>query len=104
MGVTRVKTLAGLVGASAIVAAITVSLMHSGGPTPTNVAGGSGDSSVTGAYSSPTVPAMSINPTNMNMGATVTEAAPGTTVATSVASPALKAPVPAGCVNNGICP
>jgi hypothetical protein len=47
---------------------------------------------------------MSVDPTAMNMVATATAAAPAATLATSVASPSLKASPAAGCVNNGQLP
>jgi len=103
MRVMRTKELAGLVGGSAILAAIAISLVHPSDPVTHDVAGGSGDSS-TGTYSSPKVPAMTIDPTNLKMGATVTAAPPAQTVATSFAAPTLKSPPAAGCVNNGQCP
>jgi hypothetical protein len=40
----------------------------------------------------------------MKMGATATAAPPAATLATSVASPTMKATAAAGCVNNGQCP
>jgi hypothetical protein len=104
MRVMRTKELAGLVGGSAILAAIAIGLVHPTDPVSRDVAGGSGESSTTGAYASPTVPAMSIDPTNLKMGATVTAAKPPETLATSFAAPSLKSPPPAGCVNNGQCP
>jgi hypothetical protein len=104
MSSTRVKSFAGLVGGSAVVAAIAVSLVHPG--VQSNVAGGSGDSATTNTYASPTIPAMSVDPTGMSMGSTVTAAPPATTMAVSVASasPTFKATAAAGCVNNGQCP
>jgi hypothetical protein len=104
MRVMRTKEVAGLVGGSAILAAIAISLVHPSGPVSHDVAGGSGDSSTAGAYASPTVPAMTIDPTNLKMGATVTAAKPAETLATSFAAPSLKSPPAAGCVNNGQCP
>lgn len=102
----RVKSFAGFVGGSAVVAAIAVSLVPSGAPTHTNVAGGSGDSPTTLLFTSPTIPAMSVDPTAMSMGSTVTAAPPATTMAVSAASasPTFKATAAAGCVNNGQCP
>ena len=104
MRVMRTKELAGLVGGSAILAAIAISLVHPSDPVSHDVAGGSGDSSTGGTYSSPKVPAMTIDPTNLKMGATVTAAPPAQTVATSFAAPTLKATAAPGCVNNGQCP
>jgi hypothetical protein len=40
----------------------------------------------------------------MTLGTTIKAAPPGTTIPTSAASPSVKAPPPAGCVNNGQCP
>ena len=92
------------VGVSAIVTAVTLVLTHPAAPSQQNVAGGSGDSATGTAYVSPTLSTMSFDPTAMSMGGTATAAAPATTLATSVASPTLKATAAAGCVNNGQCP
>ena|ERR1700752_3054794 len=96
--------LSAALGGGAIIVAAAMVLTHPGASTPQNFAGGSGDSSTGGTYASPTVPAMSVNPTAMNMGATATAAPPAATLATSFASPTLKASPAAGCVNNGQCP
>lgn len=103
MTVMRTKEVAGLVGGSAILAAIAISLVYPGQPVA-HLAGGSGDSSTTGTYSSPVVPAMTIDPTNLKMGATVTASKPAETLATSFAAPTYKATAAPGCVNNGQCP
>jgi hypothetical protein len=91
-------------GVSAIAAAVVVTLTHPNTPSPQNLAGGSGDSATGTAYVSPVVPAMSIDPTALKIGATATAAPPAETLATSFASPTLKASAAAGCVNNGQCP
>jgi len=91
-------------GAGAIVAAALIVLTHTNSMVPQNIAGGSGDSATGGTYVSPVVPAMSYDPTAMSMGATATAAPPATTLATSFASPTIKASAAAGCVNNGQCP
>ena len=102
MNVARVKPLSALAGMAAIGVAIAVNL----GPTTTAnvVAGGSGDSSTVGEYTSPSVPAMSVNPTAMSLGATATASPPKPTMATSEATPTLKASPAPECVNNGQCP
>jgi len=92
------------VGAGAVFTAITLVLTHPAASNPQYVAGGSGDSATGGTYVSPVVPTMSVDPTAMNMGATATAAPPAATLATSFASPTLKASPAAGCVNNGQCP
>ena len=104
MRTQRLTRLSATLGGCAIIAAATLVLTHPDAPSPQNVAGGSGDSSTGGTYSSPTVPAMSVDPTAMKMGATATAVPPAMTLATSVASPTLKATAAAGCVNNGQCP
>src|SRR5262245_24700444 len=98
---TRVS--AGL-GGCAIVAAVMLTVTHPNTPSPQNVAGGSGDSATTTLYVSPVVPTMKFDPTAMSMGATATAAAPAMTIATSDASPTLKATPAPACVNNGQCP
>lgn len=103
MTVMHTKEVAGLVGGSAILAAIAIALLHPSPPT-IHLAGGSGDSSTTGTFSSPVVPAMTIDPTNLKMGATVTASKPAETMATSFAAPTYKATAAPGCVNNGQCP
>jgi hypothetical protein len=103
MAVMRTKEVAGLVGGSAILAAIAIALVHPS-QSAVHLAGGSGDSSTTGTYSSPVVPAMTIDPTNLKMGATVTATKPAETIATSFAAPTYKATAAPGCVNNGQCP
>jgi hypothetical protein len=103
MTVMRIKEVAGLIGGSAILAAIAISLVYPSHAVTHDVAGGSGDSS-TGTYSSPNVPAMTVDPTNLKMGATVTAAKPAETMATSFAAPTFKATAAPGCVNNGQCP
>src|SRR3977135_1037824 len=92
------------VDVSAIVTAFKLGLTHPGAPRQQNGAGGSGDSATGTAYVSPNVPTMSVDPTAMSMGGTATAAPPATTLATSFASPTLKASAAAGCVNNGQCP
>ena len=104
MRTPRLTFLAAGLGIGAITAAVVVTLTHPAAPSPQNLAGGSGDSATGTSYVSPVVPTMSIDPTALKMGATATAAAPGTTLATSVASPALKATAAPGCVNNGQCP
>jgi hypothetical protein len=100
----RLARFAAGLGSSAIIAAALLVLTHPDAPTPRNIAGGSGDSATGTAYVSPVVPTMSVDPTAMKMGATATAAPPAATLATSFASPTLKAPPAAGCVNNGQCP
>ena len=97
MRTQRLKRFSAALGGSAIIAAALLILTHPGAPTPQNA----GDSVTGGTYVSLTVPAMSVDPTAMNMGATATAAAQAATLATSVASPSLKASPAAGCVNNG---
>jgi hypothetical protein len=104
MRTQRLSRISAALGISAVIAAAVLVCTHPAAPNPRNVAGGSGDSSTTGAYVSPVVPTMSFDPTAMSMGATATAAAPATSLATSVASPTLKATAAAGCVNNGQCP
>jgi hypothetical protein len=104
MRTQRLTRLSAGLGAFAIIAAAAMVLTHPSASSPQNVAGGSGDSATGTAYVSPTVPAMSVDPTAMKMGATATAAPPAATLATSVASPTLKATPAAGCVNNGQCP
>jgi hypothetical protein len=104
MRTQRLTRLSAGLGGFAIIAAVAVVLTHPGASSPQNVAGGSGDSPTGGTYASPTVPAMSVNPTAMTMGGTATAAPPAATLATSFASPTLKASAAAGCVNNGQCP
>jgi hypothetical protein len=91
-------------GCSAILTAAVVVLTHPDAPHPQNLAGGSGDSPTTGSFVSPVVPKMSVDPTAMTLGATATAGPPAATLATSDASPTLKASAAAGCVNNGQCP
>jgi hypothetical protein len=91
-------------GSSAIIAAAILVATHPDAPSPQNLAGGSGDSATGTSYVSPVVPTMSVDPTAMKMGATATAAPPAATLATSFASPTLKASPAAGCVNNGQCP
>src|ERR1700752_4655488 len=91
-------------GIGAITTAVVVTLTHPDTASPQNLAGGSGDSATGTSYVSPVVPTMSYDPTAMSMGATATAAAPATTLATSFASPTIKASPAAGCVNNGQCP
>ena len=90
-------------GSSVIIASAILVLTHPGAPTPQNVAWGIRRFGDRRTYVSLTVPAMSVDPTAMNMGATATAAAQAATLATSVASPSLKASPVAGCVNNGQC-
>src|SRR5262245_1381539 len=91
-------------GITAVTAAAILVITHPDASSPRNVAGGSGDSATGGTFVSPVVPAMKIDPTAMSMGATATAAPPASTMATSFASPTLKATAAAGCVNNGQCP
>ena len=91
-------------GMAAVTAATILVITHPDPSGSLNVAGGSGDSSTGGTYVSPVVPAMKFDPTAMSMGATATAAPPAATMATSFASPTLKATAAAGCVNNGQCP
>lgn len=91
-------------GLSAVIASAVFVTAHPDHASSRNVAGGSGDSATSTAFVSPTVPAMKLDPTAMSMGATATAAPPASTMATSFASPTLKAPAAAGCVNNGQCP
>jgi hypothetical protein len=100
----RLTLFAAGLGCSAIIAAGLQVVTHPDMPIPQNIAGGSGDSSTGGTYVSPVVPAMSVDPTAMKMGATATAAPPAETLATSDASPTLKATAAVGCVNNGQCP
>ena len=104
MRTQRLTWLSAGLGGSAIIAAVTLVLTHPDAPAAQNVAGGSGDSATGTAYVSPNVPTMSVDPTAMTMGATATAAPPASTLATSFASPTLKASPAAGCVNNGQCP
>jgi hypothetical protein len=104
MRTQRLTWLSAGLGGGAIIASVVLVLAHPGAPISQNVAGGSGDSTTGGTYASPTVPAMSVDPTAMKMGGTATAAPPAATLATSVASPTLKASPAAGCVNNGQCP
>jgi hypothetical protein len=101
MRTQRLTRLSAGLGGFAIIAAVAVVLTHPGASSPQNVAGGSGGSATGTADVSPTVPAMSVDPTAMTMGPTVTAAPPAATLATSFASPTLKASAAAGCVNNG---
>ena len=103
MRTQRLTSLFAALGISAVIAAAAIVAAHPDAASPRNVAGGSGDSSTTGSYVSPTVPTMAFDPTAMSMGATAT-AGPATSLATSIASPTLKASAAAGCVNNGQCP
>jgi hypothetical protein len=104
MRTQQLTRLSAALAGSAIIAAAAMVLSHPGASSPQNVAGGSGDSATGGTYTSPTAPAMSVDPTAMKMGATATAAPPAATLATSFASPTLKASPAAGCVNNGQCP
>ena len=90
---TRLKTLARVLGATAIVAAIALCLQHR--ETDKVIAGGPGDSATGTQYTSPVVPAMSLNPTNMSVGATAIATTSVTAIA-SMASPTLKAAKPFG--------
>lgn len=103
MSVTRAKMFSAAVGGCALLAAVLLNITSTD-HTSRYVAGGSGNSATTTAYTQPTVPAMSLNPTAMTLGTTIKAAPPGTTIPTSAASPSVKAPAPAGCVNNGQCP
>ena len=88
MSIHRMKVLAALAGASALIASVVV-MLGNGGDNYRNSAGGSGDSSATGTYVQPTIKAMTVNPTGMSLGATTT-----TTVELAVipaASPTVKA-------------
>ena len=100
----RLARLSAGVGMAAVIAAAVVVVTHPDAAPARNVAGGSGDSATGTAYVSPVVPTMKLDPTAMSMGATATAAPPASTMATSFASPTLKAPAAAGCVNNGQCP
>lgn len=104
MRTQRLTRLAAALGSSAVFVALGLVLTHPDTASPQNVAGGSGDSATGTSFVSPVIPTMSINPTAMTMGATATAAPPATTLATSIASPTLKASAAAGCVNNGQCP
>jgi hypothetical protein len=100
---SRAKMFSAAIGGCAVLAALLLNVMHPN-QTLRTVAGGSGDSSTTNVYTPPSIPAMSFNPTGMSLGATATAAAPATSLATAVASPAVKATAAAGCINNGQCP
>ena len=104
MRTQRLTLVAAGLGIASITAAVVVTLTHPDVPSPQNLAGGSGDSATGTAYVSPVVPAMSLNPTAEKLGVTATAAPPAATLATSFASPTLKATAAAGCVNNGQCP
>ena len=94
MRLTRVRTVASLVGGAAIVAAVAVCVEN---PSTDNVvAGGSGDSATGTQFTSPTIPAMSINPTDMNTGATAVPVTTESTIDASLASPTMKAVKPNG--------
>jgi hypothetical protein len=104
MHTQRLTRISAALGGGAIILAVGLVMTHPDIASPHNVAGGSGDSATGTSYVSPVVPTMSIDPTAMKMGATATAIAPAETVATSFASPTLKAPPAAECVNNGQCP
>jgi hypothetical protein len=104
MHTQRLTRISAALGGGAIILAVGLVMTHPDIASPRNVAGGSGDSATGTSYVSPVVPTMSIDPTAMKMGATATAIAPAETVATSFASPTLKAPPAAECVNNGQCP
>ena|SRR5215475_1083628 len=104
MRTQRLTRISAALGGVAVVMAVGLVVTHPDAASPRNVAGGSGDSATGTSYVSPVVPTMSIDPTAMKMGATATAVAPAETLATSFASPTLKSPPAAGCVNNGQCP
>jgi hypothetical protein len=95
---------AAAVGTTALIAAVVFDLAYVDDPGARTVAGGSGDSATGPTYASPTVPAMTVSASDMRMGVTATLTLPATTLATSFASPAVKASPAAECVNNGQCP
>jgi hypothetical protein len=104
MHTQRLTRISAALGGGAIILAVGLVMTYPDIASPRNVAGGSGDSATGTSYVSPVVPTMSIDPTAMKMGATATAIAPAETLATSFASPTLKAPPAAECVNNGQCP
>ena len=104
MRTQRLTQLSAALGGGAIIVAVVLVATHPDAPSSRNVAGGSGDSATGTSYVSPVVPTMSVNPTAMKMGATATAIAPAETLATSFASPSVKSPPAAECVNNGQCP
>src|ERR1700750_1004240 len=104
MHTQRLTRISAIMGSGAIIVAVGLVITHPDAASPRNVAGGSGDSATGTSYVSPVVPTMSIDPTGMKMGATATAIAPAETLATSFASPTLKSPPAAECVNNGQCP
>lgn len=104
MPTQRLTRLSAAFGGGAILVALGLIVTHPDTPSARNVAGGSGDSATGTSFVSPVVPTMSVDATAMKMGDTATAAAPAATLPTSFASPTLKAPPAAGCVNNGQCP
>ena len=98
-----IKTLSAALGGCALLMAIILDVTHPD-QASANLAGGSGDSPVTSMYAQPTVPAMSLTASGMTLGKTATAATPAATLATSMASPTLKASPAPTCVNNGQCP
>jgi hypothetical protein len=104
MNVSRLKSVSAFVGAGAVAALVIFDVAHGTGAASHSVAGGSGDSATGTQYTSPTVPNMAFDPTDLSTGATVTAAKAAATMATSFASPTLKASPAAGCTNNGQCP
>ena len=95
MGVTAMKSWAGLVGGGAVVAAAAVCLLHPGASASTDTASGSGDSATGTMYIQPVVPTMSMG-ASATAAVTPTVVTAAATLATSVASPTFKAAPPSG--------
>jgi hypothetical protein len=104
VSVKHMTSLAAVVGGGAIIASVVLDLAHPADASSRTVAGGSGDSAIGTTFVSPVVPTMTLGATVATKRLPSTSPLPATTLATSFASPNVKAAPAPTCVNNGQCP
>ncbi len=95
MRITALTSWAALAGGGAVLTAVSVCLLHPTAAPPPAQASGSGDSATGTNFTQPTVPGMSMGST-ASAAPTPTIVTAASTLATSVASPTLKATPPSG--------